>query len=408
MGILCRSPACPVYIFSGHRQSPRSPSLGATRLAAQDNGAGAWCSSASAHYSTTVNGIERIDSQSHSPGDRHAQDLLPAGADIRGRHRAVTSVSIDEESCCYHAARHAAADVIQFPFINPQRACWRTPAQQRDLPRGALRLRAELHPRFAFSRSRGVFVPGALRRHIARSTSTSTTRALAGGDLSPTVRPSTRLQRPTNVILPSGDARTRSPVQTSCSTPARPAVDDFAPSPSGLAAASLASAATSRTRRRRLRRSVHVVPRRRQAGHLPRILKHGRRSTLRRRAIGASRSCRRSRPRRPRPELSSTSTSPSRAVPLAVVGRGCHLLANLSCRSSCGLAWQLAQHGYRLHVVRSAIFSGGRGLKLHGQHHQHIRSAGPRPPPSPARRRRHRRGTRNPPNPALGKPLNAR
>ena len=113
-------------------------------------------------YSTTVNGISRIESQSH-PQHRPAARLLPARHRHRRRHRA--DHLGEQLHPAHRAARHAATrgDPVQ----RVERAGRADDAVQQDADRAAdLRLQPELHPGKAVHHPRPGDA-GAVRRQVA-------------------------------------------------------------------------------------------------------------------------------------------------------------------------------------------------------------------------------------------------
>ena len=113
-------------------------------------------------FSTTVNGIERIESQS-IPGIGMLHSLLPAGHRHRRGHRADLVGVVDASA--HRAAGDAAAQ--RHPVQRLERAGRAADRVERDAARGEdLRLRAQLHPRPAVHHPRSVDA-GAVRRQAA-------------------------------------------------------------------------------------------------------------------------------------------------------------------------------------------------------------------------------------------------
>ncbi len=113
-------------------------------------------------FSTTVNGIERIESQS-IPGIGMLKIYFQPGTDIGARHCA--NLGADEHDPAHRAARDDAAD--HHPVQRLERPGRAAHALERDAPRAAdLRLRPELHPGEALHHP-GPLDAGAVRRQAA-------------------------------------------------------------------------------------------------------------------------------------------------------------------------------------------------------------------------------------------------
>ena len=113
-------------------------------------------------FSTTVNGIERIESQS-IPGIGMLKVYFQPGAEIGAAIAQISSVS--QHDPAHHAAGHAAAQ--RHPVQRVQRAGRAADGVERQPARAAgLRLRAELHPRAAVHDPRPGDA-GAVRRQAA-------------------------------------------------------------------------------------------------------------------------------------------------------------------------------------------------------------------------------------------------
>ena len=152
-------------------------------------------------YSTTVNGIERIESHV-DPGAGHSQGLLPAGHRYRRRHRA--DLRAEQRDPAHRAAGHHAAE--HDPVQRLERAGGAGHAQQQDAPRAADCSTTALNfLRVGCSRSPGCRSRRPSAASSARSSSTSIPARLSAKGLSQ-MDVVSALQT-TNVIVPAGIAR---------------------------------------------------------------------------------------------------------------------------------------------------------------------------------------------------------
>ena len=153
-------------------------------------------------YSTTVNGIERIESQS-IPGHRHASRSISS--------RAPTSAAPSRRSprrttrsCA--SRRPACTPPNDHPVQRLERAGGAGHAQQQDAARAAdLRLRPQLPPREAVHHPGPVDARRLTAASSARSSSMSTRRGCSAKGLSP--MDVVNALQTTNVIVPAGVAR---------------------------------------------------------------------------------------------------------------------------------------------------------------------------------------------------------
>ena len=166
-------------------------------------------------YSTTVNGIERIESQS-IPGIGILKVYFQQGTDIGA---AIAQISRRRTTDPAHrAAGHHAAE--HHPVQRLERAGGAGHAQQQDAARAAdLRLRPQLPARAA------VHHPGPVdrRRRSAASSARSSSTSIRRGSAPRACRRRTWSARcrPSNVIVPAGIARIGEREYNVSSTPAR-------------------------------------------------------------------------------------------------------------------------------------------------------------------------------------------
>ena len=152
-------------------------------------------------YSTTVNGIERIESQS-IPGIGILKVYFQPGTDIGG---AIAQINAQNNSILRIAppGMHAAE---RDPVQRLERAGRADHAHQQDAARAAdLRLRPQLHPREAVHHSRACRSRRRSAASSGRSSSTSIPRELGAKGFSP-IDVVNALQA-SNVIVPAGTAR---------------------------------------------------------------------------------------------------------------------------------------------------------------------------------------------------------
>ena len=149
-------------------------------------------------YSTTVNGISRIESQS-IPSIGMLKVYFQPGTDIGGAIAQISSV--EQLHPAHRAARHAAAG--RDPVQRLERARRADDAVEQDADRAAdLRLQPELHPHSALHHSRSVHAWPVRRQVSGRSMSISTSRDCRR-KASRRSTSSTRCRHPTSSFLPA-------------------------------------------------------------------------------------------------------------------------------------------------------------------------------------------------------------
>ena len=261
-------------------------------------------------YSTTVDGITHIESQSIS-GIGLLKVYFEPDADIGTAIAQITLVSLDRQPD--HAAGHPAPD--RPPLQRRQRPGRADHGLQRDRwGAAALRLRAELPPGPALHHPRDLHA-WSLRRQAAADHG----RRRPGGHRGQGAQPQRRgpgAAGQSNVIIPAGTAQigdTEYDVKLNSSPTT---VDQFNTIPVKLVNGAPVLLRRRGARPRRLRRAAEHRPRQRQAGDLPRhpeeLQRLHPRGGGRGEAICSPRS---RRPRRTGSPSSSTSTSRSSSAP---------------------------------------------------------------------------------------------